>query len=346
MSNRLFLCLGTLLALSLGFTMPKTAYAAEAEKLTVYTTRESKADLAAIREFSEKTGIDVEIVFGKFPELAHKLETEKDAPKADLFMTVDGGLLDFVKGKGLLQAARDKRISAQVPASLRDKDNHWVGLTTRARVIVYSKERVTPEELSTYEDLADPKWKGRGLMRPGSALYNISLLASLIELNGETAAAKWVKGVSANFARDPEGNDRKQAKDIVAGKGDVALMNTYYLGRMLNGKDDAEKKAALGVGVFFPNQETTGTHINICGIGVVKNAPNKKAAEELIAYLTSAPVQAGLSAGNYEYPVNPEAEKAALLKEWGPFKAQTTDFSVLNKNKAKAKELLSQGGWK
>ena len=345
MAARFFLCLGTLLALSAGFMAASAARAADAGKLTLYTTRESKADFEQIKKFSEETGIRVDIVSGKFPELVQRLEAEKNAPKADLFMTADGGLLDLVKQKGLLQPVTDKTILDQTPSALRDADGHWIGLTTRARVIVYAKDRVNPDQLSTYEDLADPKWKGKLVMRPGSALYNVSLLASLIELDGEDAAARWVRGVSANFARAPEGNDRRQARDIAAGKGDVTLMNTYYLGRMLNSADKAEREAARKVGVFFPNQDAAGTHINICGIGVVNKTPNRQAAEQLIAYLTDAPAQSALSAGNYEYPVNPKAEKAAFLEALGPFKAQAIDFSVLNANREKAKALLSRWGW-
>ena len=327
------------------FTVGLSSEAQAAGPVTIYSSRNSDADLAVINKYAKEAGIEVNMVSGKAGELVQKLEAEQAAPVADLFITVDGGLLDSVKQKGLLQPLGDKTALQNVPAALRDRDSHWVGLTTRARVIVYSKERVKPEQLSTYEDLADPKWKGKVVMRPGSALYNVSLMATLIELDGEKAAAEWVKGVASNFAREPKGGDRGQAKDIVAGTGDVTLMNTYYIGRMLNGKDEEEKKAAQNVGVFFPNQKTGGTHINICGIGVVKNAPNKAGAEKLVTYLTGAPAQGELSAGNYEYPVNPKAKKAPLLEEWGTFRAQELDFAVMNKNGAKAKELLLQGGW-
>ena len=335
--------LGTTLALCLG-GMPGEARAS-GDKLIIYTTRDSAADVAVFKEFSKTTGMAVEIVSGKSGEIVKHLEGEGDAPKADIVITVDGGVLDGLKQKGLLQPVTAQQVLDQVPASLRDKDNHWIGMTTRARVIVYSKDRVQPGQLSTYEDLADPRWKGKIVMRPGSALYNVSLTASLIELDGEKAAEEWIKGVVGNFARQPKGGDRGQAKDIAAGTGDVTLMNTYYIGRMLNGKDEEERKVAQNVGVFFPNQETTGAHINICGVAVTKNAAHRAGAEKFIAYLTDAPAQSRLSAGNFEYPVNPKAKKAGLLEEWGGFKAQVIDFSVLNKNKALAKELLSGGGW-
>ena len=315
------------------------------KKLVVYTSRTSKTDAALMEQFSKETGIAVTLVSGKAKELLERLKEEGAVPQADLFITVDGGLLDAAKQQGSLQPMTAAPVLANVPAALRDKDNQWIGLSTRARVIVYSKERVTPEQLSTYEDLADPKWKGKVVMRPSAALYDQSLLASLIALDGEAAAADWVKGMAANFARPPKGNDRAQAKDIASGTGDVTLMNTYYLGRMLNGSDPEERKAAQSVGVFFPNQKTTGTHINICGIALVKDAPNKADAEKLIAWLTDVPRQEALAAGNYEYPVNPKAKKPDLLKQWGDFKVQALDFSILGRNNAKARELFSKGGW-
>ena len=344
MHIRIGFCLAAFMVLSLGVFQAQ-ASAPEPGALAVYTTRTSEADAAAFAAFTKQTGIKVDVVAGKSSELVKQLEAERDTPIADIFISVDGGVLDAVKRKGLLQPVTDARILEQVPAALRDTDNHWVGLTTRARVIVYAKDRVTPEQLSTYEDLADPKWKGKVVMRPGPALYNVSLMATLIELDGEQVAAEWVKGVVANFAREPKGGDRGQAKDIAAGKADLTLMNTYYIGRMLNGKDEAEKKVAESVGVFFPNQTTTGTHINICGIGVTAKAPNREAAEKFIAFLTDTGAQSQLSAGNYEYPVNPKAKKAVLLESWGPFKAQAVDFAVMNTNNTKAKTLLAEGGW-
>jgi iron(III) transport system substrate-binding protein len=238
-------------------------------------------------------------------------------------------------------------VQENVPAALRDKENYWVGLTTRARVIVYSKERVKPDgDLSTYEDLADPIWRGKILARPSSALYDQSLLASLILLDGDAEALSWVKGVVANFARDPKGNDRAQAKDIAAGLGDVALMNTYYIGQMLNSKDPEEVKAAQSVEILFPNQDTTGTHLNLSGIALTSEAKHKENAIKLIEFLTGVKAQESLSANNYEFPVNPKAKKHPLLESWGPFKTQEIDFSVLGSNNSRAIQIFMEGGWK
>lgn len=285
------------------------------------------------------------MVSGKPDELISRLRDEAPAAKADVFITVDGGVLDSAKEAGVLQPVSARGILDNVPASLRDPDNVWIGLTSRARVIVYAKDRVKPEELSTYEDLAAPKWKGRIVMRPASSLYNISLAASLVEPDGEAATSVWARGVASNFARVAKGNDRDQAKDIASGTGDVSLMNTYYLGHMLESTDEVELNAAKSVGVFFPNQKTTGTHINVCGAALVTGAPNKEGAEKLLAWLTSVLAQEELAEGNYEYPVNPRAKLPQLLQEWGDFKRQEIDFSALRRNKEKAVKALKAGGW-
>ncbi|MDR1659748.1 MAG: extracellular solute-binding protein, partial [Desulfovibrio sp.] len=294
----------------------------------------------------EQTGIKVNVVSANAPELIERIKREGASTEADLFITVDGGVLYSAKTAGILQPVDSPLALKNVPAALRDRDNTWFGLTTRARVIVYAKDRVKPEQLSTYEDLADPKWKGKVLARPSSSLYDQSLLASLIALDGEAKALAWVKGITANFARPPKGNDRGQAIDIAAGLGDVALMNTYYIGQMLNSKNPAEVKAAQNIGVFFPNQRGAGTHVNVSGIALTKFAKRAANAIKLIEFLTGVPAQERLSKGNYEFPVNPAAQKHPLLAGWGAFKTQSIDFSALGANNAKAIQLFAEGGWK
>ncbi|MDR1677294.1 MAG: Fe(3+) ABC transporter substrate-binding protein [Deltaproteobacteria bacterium] len=314
--------------------------------VNLYSARHYESDKELYSIFEEKTGIKVNVVSAEAPELIERIKREGAATEADLFITVDGGVLNTAKVAGILQPITSEAALANVPKALRDKDNQWLGLTTRARIIVYSKDRVKPEQLSTYEDLADPKWKGKLVARPSSALYDQSLLASLISLDGEAKALAWVKGVVANFARPPKGNDRAQAKDIVAEIGDLALMNTYYIGQMLNSKDQEEVKAAQNVGLFFPNQATTGTHINVSGVALTKEAKNKDNALAFIEFLTDVQAQELFSAKNYEFPVNPKAKKSQLLDSWGPFKTQTIDFSVLGENNPKAIQFFAEGGWK
>lgn len=328
---------------ALGFAL--TASAA-ANVVNIYSARHYEADKILYAQFEEQTGIKINAVSGKAPELIERIKREGDATSADIFITVDGGVLQTAKEAGILQPIASETVLGNVPTSLRDKDNFWVGLTTRARVIVYAKERVKPEQLSTYEDLADPKWKGKIVTRPSSSLYDQSLIASLVGLDGEKQTLEWVKGIVANFARPPKGNDRGQAKDIVAGLGDVTLMNTYYIGQMLHSKDPEEVKVAQRIGVFFPNQSTTGTHINVSGAALTKYAKNKENAVKFIEFLTSVPAQEQISAGNYEFPTNPKAKKHPVLEGWGDFKTQSIDFSLLGSNNAKAVRIVTEGGWK
>ncbi|MDR1529964.1 MAG: Fe(3+) ABC transporter substrate-binding protein [Burkholderiales bacterium] len=338
-----FLCATISLLAFFGFAF---SVSAADEVVNVYSARHYESDKELYALFQKETGIKVNVVSANAPELIERIKREGVATEADLFITVDGGVLYSAKSADILQPIVSSLVLQNVPAALRDKDNAWVGLTTRARIIVYSKERVKPEQLSTYEDLAAPEWKDKVVARPSSSLYDQSLLASLIELNGLEKASAWVKGVAANFARPPKGNDRSQAKDIVAGVGDVALMNTYYIGQMLNSKDPEEVKAAQNIGLFFPNQKTTGTHINVSGVALTRHAKNKDNAIKFVEFLTGAPAQERLSASNYEFPVNPIAKKHPLLESWGAFKAQTIDFSTLGANNAKAIQLFAEGGWK
>jgi len=315
-------------------------------EVNIYTARHYDVDAELYTKFTEATGIKVNVVEGKAPELIERLTREGASTPADLFITVDGGILNTAKTADLLQPVTSSVIDAQVPADLRDVDSEWIGLSTRARVIVYAKDRVNPAELSTYEDLATDKWKGRLLVRSATNLYNQSLLASFIEINGEEATEKWAAGIAANLARDPEGGDRDQAKAIAAGVGDVAIMNTYYVGRMTVSEDKEEVKVAENIGVFFPNQETTGTHLNLSGAGLIKHSKNKENAIKLIEFLTAPEAQAIISQANFEYPVNAGAELPEILKSWGEFRHQQIDFAAYGTHNPKAVEIANKVGWK
>lgn len=315
-------------------------------EVNVYSARHYEVDNEIYAKFTELTGTKVNVIEGSAPELIERIKREADSTPADLFITVDGGILDTAKLEGLLQPIMSDVVNAQVPSELRDTDNEWVGLSTRARVIVYSKDRVNPSELSTYEDLATDKWKGKLLTRSSTNLYNLSLLASFIAIKGEQETEKWAAGIAANLARDPEGGDRDQAKAIVAGVGDVAIMNTYYIGRMTVSEDAEEVKVADSVSVFFPNQETTGTHINLSGAGLIKHSKNKDKAIRLIEFLTAPEAQTMFSMENYEFPVNASADMPELLKSWGTFKPQGIDFSKYGEFNPKAVEIANKVGWK
>ncbi|WP_134699404.1 Fe(3+) ABC transporter substrate-binding protein [Ammoniphilus sp. YIM 78166] len=314
------------------------------QEVNVYTARHYEVDDKLFEEFKAQTGITVNVVKGKADELTERLKREGNSSPADLFITVDGGALN--NAEEMFQPMESETLNSQVPAQFKDPENLWVGISTRARVIVYAKDRVKPEQLSTYEDLATEAWKGKVLVRSSSSTYNQSLLASFIELNGEEQTTEWAKGIVGNMARDPEGGDRDQMKAIVAGQGDVGISNTYYVGLMHVSKDPEEVKVAEQIGVFFPNQETTGTHVNISGAGLLKSSKNKENAIKLVEFLTSKEAQTIAANENFEFPVNAEAELPDLLKGWGSFKAQELDYSALATNNKKATEIMNQVGWK
>lgn len=314
--------------------------------VNVYSERNYDTDKQLFADFTKQTGIKVNVVEGTADELLERLTREGKDTEADMFVTADVGRLHRAKEQGLLQSSLSDTISKNVPENLRDKDGQWIGLTVRARVIVYDKERVKPEQLSTYEDLTSPKWKGKVVVRSSSSVYNQSLLASFIAINGEEKAKEWAKGIVANLAREPKGNDRDQAKAIVSGVGDVAIMNTYYIGKMINSSDAEEVNAAKKVGVFFPNQVTNGTHINVSGTGITKSSKNKENAVKLIEFLSGAEAQKSFAEANFEYPVNKAVEPSELLRSWGEFKTQDINLTKLGEYNKKAVEIMNVVGWK
>jgi len=226
--------------------------------------------------FEKQNDIKLNVVNASADELIQKMKLEGKQSPADVLITVDAGRLYRAKSEGLLQPISNTLIDSIVPANLRDTDKQWVGLTKRARVIAYSKDRVDPNDLSTYEDLTSDKWKNKILVRSSSNIYNQSLLASLISNQGEDFAENWADGLVENMARSPKGNDRDQVKAVANNEGDLAIVNTYYIGKLLNSEDESELKAGNSVGIFFPNQDTSGTHVNVSGIGVAKYAPHKE----------------------------------------------------------------------
>lgn len=315
-------------------------------EVNLYTARHYDVDDQLYKQFEEETGIKVNLIKGEADELLERIKREGDATQADLFLTADAGRLHRAKEDGILQSVSSDVLNEQVPANFQDEDQMWYGLTKRARVIMYDKEKVDPSELSTYEALAEDEWAGRVLIRSSENIYNQSLLASFIELNGEEEAKEWAAGMVENFARDPEGGDRDQAKAIAAGVGDVAIMNTYYFGQMLNSEDPAEVEVAESLDVFFPNQDTTGTHVNVSGAGVVKSAKNQENAIKLLEFLSAPEAQETFASVNYEYPVNEAVEPSELLQSWGDFKEQDISMSALGENNAKAILLFNEVGWK
>ncbi|CAL2104265.1 Iron uptake protein A1 [Tenacibaculum sp. 190130A14a] len=316
------------------------------EEVNVYTHRHYKADQELFAQFEKETGIKVNVVNAKADELMQKMTTEGELSPADVLITVDAGRLVRAKKKGLLQSATSEFLDKTIPTHLKDVDNNWFALTKRARVIVYNPEKVKPEDLSTYEALTEDKWKNKILIRSSGNIYNQSLLASIIANNGEEKATEWAEGMVANMARSPKGNDRDQVKAVVAGEGDVAVVNTYYIGKLVNSKNPEEVKAGEGVKIFFPNQDDRGTHINVSGAGVAKYAPNKENAIKFIEFLASKKAQEVFAKANYEYPVNKEVEPSDLLKSWGDFKEDTLSLTKLGENNKNAVLVFDKAAWK
>ena len=314
--------------------------------VNVYSHRHYDIDKQLFREFTDKTGIQVNVVSASADELIKKLEIEGLDSPADLLITVDAGRLHRAKEKGLLQAIQSNSLDKNIPLNLRDPEGYWYGLTIRARLLVYSKDRVNPERLSSYDDLTKPNWQGKILCRSSGNIYNQSLLASMIATQGKQAAKQWAEKIVKNFARDPKGNDRDQMKAIAAGIGDVAIVNSYYVGKMITSSIEEERKVAEQIGVFFPDQNGRGTHINTSGAGVTASAKHKENAIQLIEFLSNLETQEKFAEGNFEYPVNPNAKRSALLESWGEFKADTLNLALLGKYNREAVMLFDEVGWK
>lgn len=316
------------------------------QEVNVYTHRHYKADQELFARFEKETGIKVNVVNAKADELIQKMVIEAEQSPADVLITVDAGRLVRAKNKGLLQSANSTFLTKTIPNHLKDADNNWFALTKRARVIVYNPLKIKEQELSTYQALTQEKWKNKILIRSSGNIYNQSLLASIIANKGEEEASKWASGIVANMARSPKGNDRDQIKAVVAGEGDLAIVNTYYIGKLLNSKNPDEVKVANAIKIFFPNQNTNGTHINVSGAGVAKYAPNKDNAIKFIEFLVSKESQEVFANSNYEYPINKEVPISDLLKSWGTFKEDTLSLTKLGENNKKAVMVFDIAKWK
>ncbi len=314
--------------------------------VNVYSHRHYEADQLLYDAFSKETGIKVNVVKAKADQLLQRLEMEGASSPADVLVTVDAGSLHRIKEKGLFQPITSEVLNSTIPSYLRDGEGYWFGLTKRARVIVYHTGKVKPAQLSTYEDLATPKWKGKILIRASDNIYNQSLLASIIHHNGAEKAQKWAEGIVKNMAREPKGGDKDQIFALAAGEGQVAIVNTYYVGQMMTSKDEAEKKAVAQVGVFFPDQNKFGSHINISGAGVCKYAPNKANAIKLLEFLVSQSSQQTYAEANQEYPVRAGVNNSKELASFGTFKADTLDLSMLGKLNTDAVKIFDIAKWK
>jgi len=313
--------------------------------VTVYSERHYDTDQALYDAFYEETNIKVNIVSAGADELINRLDSEGEDTQADLLMIADAGRLYRAKDLELLQTVESDELNANIPQNYRDVDGMWYGLTKRARILVYHPERVEVDELSTYEALTEEAFNNRVVTRTSGNIYNQSLMASFVAIMGEEGARDFASGLVNNFARTPQGNDRDQAKAVMEGIADVAIMNTYYMGRMLNSTDPYEREVAETLRVFFPNQETTGTHVNISAAGVTRHAKNKDAAVQLLEFLSSEQAQESFANANYEYPVNEAVALNPLLESWGDFKAQDIQLNALGEYAYQAAIIMDEEGW-
>ena len=317
--------------------------------IVIYTERHYDTDQVLFDQFTEDTGIKLDIVRASADELISRLVNEGEDTPADVLIFADAGRLARAKNLSLLQPFEDETMVNQVDEGLYDPNFYWYGLTMRARVIMYAKDRIDPSTLSTYEQLADPYWEDQIAVRQSSNLYNISWIASLLMVEGETKTQSVLNGFVSNFHRDPAGNDRDQAKLVASNVGaNIAIMNTYYMGLLLNSDDAYEREVGQSLGVFFPNQgdQESGAHINLSAAGIVKHAKNVEGAQSLLRFLTSDAAQTHFTNVNYEYPVNPNTVWQPLLLEWGSFKRQSLDLSQLGHYHERAFELMVGAGWK
>lgn len=314
--------------------------------LHIYTARHYDADAKLYDLFTEQTGIKVKATQAKDAELIKKLQTEGDKTPADLFITADVSNLNQAKVLGLLASSKSETLNSIIPANLRDVDGTWYGFTKRARIVAYDKTRTKNPKIKTYEDLAKPEFKGKILMRSATAAYSKTLLASIIVADGRDEAKKWAKGVLSNLAQNPKGGDRDQAKAMVAGVGEYAVMNTYYVGLMLSSKNQKDVAVGEKLGIIFPNQNGRGTHINISGAAVLKASQNKENALKFMDFLLSAPAQRILADINYEYPVNKDVEPNPLIASFGKFKEDATPLSKIADNVKEAVLIYDEVGFR
>ena len=341
---------------------------AEEEKVVnVYTHRHYDTDKQLFNDFEQKTGIKVNVVMAEDDDLLSRLEAEGANSPADVIITADAGRLGLAAQRGFLKPERDSVLEANVPEHLRDPQGRWFGFTMRARVIAYDKNKVKPGELWTYHSLLSPRFKGQILVRPSEHVYNQSLVAAMIAHWGVDTAQKWCEGIVANMAREPKGSDTDQLLAIGEGLGSVAIVNSYYIGKLMKSDDPARQKAKNSIAVALPGlgpvdtlivehadgtaperlgRHTIGTHVNISGGGVAAHAKHEANAIELLRFLSSDASQAAFADGNMEYPVKPGIPASAILQGFGKLTPDTLDLSMLGKYNADAVKVLTAAGWR
>jgi iron(III) transport system substrate-binding protein len=324
---------------------PAGARAGE-QVLNLYTSRHYQTDEALYVGFTEATGIRINRIEGKGDALIERIRSEGANSPADILITVDAGRLWRAEQAGLFQPVASKVLESRIPAQLRHPEGRWFGFSRRARLIFTNKELVPEGSIRSYQDLADPKWRGLVCIRSSSNIYNLSLLGAMIAARGEEAAESWARGVVANFARPPRGGDTDQIRAVAAGECGIAVANSYYYARLLTSAKSRDRQAAQTVGVVFPDQEGRGTHINISGAGVLKHAPHLKAAIRFLEYLASEPAQRLFADGNNEYPAVEGLAPNRALASLGDFEADRINVAELGRNQPLAQRIFDRAGWR
>lgn len=323
----------------LALALASSALPAVAQEINVYSHRQPELIQPLVDAFTAETGITVNVAFVD-KGMAERLVAEGARSPADLVLTVDIARLTQIVEAGVTQAVQSDVLEANIPAALRDEGDQWFGLTSRARIVYASKDRVAEGEVTTYEDLADPKWKGRICIRSGTNDYNVALTAAVIAHHDEEAAKAWLEGVKANLARKPDGGDRDQVKAIAAGECDIAVGNTYYIGEML--ADPDQKAAAEAVRIEFPVFEGDGTHLNVSGVAMTKAAPNRENALKFMEWLSGDEAQRIYAETNNEFPVKPGVAKSALVESWGEFTPDSKPLTDVAKLRPAALKLVEE----
>jgi iron(III) transport system substrate-binding protein len=321
--------------------------AVNAQVLNLYSSRHYQTDQALYDNFTKQTGVKLNLIEGGEDPLIERIRNEGDKSPADVLITVDAGRLWRAEQMGLFQPVKSQVLETRIPSAFRHPDGLWYGFSTRARIIAYSKERVKPGEITTYEELANPKWKGRICTRSSGHVYNLSLISSLVNYMGEARAEEWTKAVASNLARAPKGGDTDQLMGVASGECDLAISNTYYYVRLLRSQKPEERQAVEKVGVVLPNQKDRGTHVNVSGGGVLKHAPNREAAIRFLEYLASDQAQNYFANGNNEWPVVPSVTPDNReLVSLGKFKVDTLNLAVVGRNQPTAQKIADRSGFK
>ncbi|ATJ81260.1 Fe(3+) ABC transporter substrate-binding protein [Halomonas beimenensis] len=336
------------LALPLAALLAGAAFAtqASADAVNVYSARHYDSDQALYDAFTEATGIEVNVLEGGSDQLIQRIKREGQASPADVMLTVDAGRLWRAEQDGIFQGVESEVLAERLPASMRHPEGKWFGFSQRVRAIFYDPQDVSADEIASYEDLADPRFEGQVCIRSSNNIYNQSLLASMIAHHGEEGAEEWAQGVVDNMARDPEGGDTDQILGVASGECDLAVANHYYYVRLLTSDNEADREAAERVQILFPNQDGRGAHVNVGGAGVVQGAPNPENAVRFLEFLSSDEAQAIFASGNHEFPVVDGVEVDAVLADWGDFKRDDLNVSVLGENNPQAVRIFDRVGWR